>query len=114
VVEEIARDGKIDSSGIEVFWQGEPLVTTNVQRLFEDVQQLSPSEQLKLIQLLTQSLSQHFQRTDGSAIPADVTRSAPVRDLGELVADFWPEDESPDDINSYIAQQRHEDLMRDL
>jgi hypothetical protein len=88
-------------------------VTTNVQRLLRDAQQLSPSEQLELIEVISQSLSQRFQQSEDSAIPSNVRRTVPVRDLGQLVADFWPEDESADDINSYTMQQRHEDRMRD-
>jgi hypothetical protein len=110
-VEEIACDSKIDGSGIEGFWQEEPLMTMNVQRLFRDAQQLPPSEQLELIQVISQSLSQRFQQSEDSAIPSDVGRTVPVRDLGQLVADFWPEDESADDINSYTMQQRHEDRL---
>jgi len=35
-------------------------------------------------------------------------------DLAELAADFWPVDESADDINSFIAEQRAADRTADL
>jgi hypothetical protein len=43
-----------------------------------------------------------------------VKRSVAVTDLAQLAADFWPEDESADDIDAYIVQQRQEDRMSDL
>lgn len=36
----------------------------------------------------------------------------PIRDITELVADFWPEDESADDLVTYIYEQRLEDRQR--
>jgi len=46
-------------------------------------------------------------------IPASVRRSQPVTSLDQLAAEFWPEDESADDINNFIAQQRTADRMSD-
>jgi hypothetical protein len=89
-------------------------MTTSVERVFQAVQQLSPAEQLELIQAISQSLRRQYQQTDADAIPESVKRTAPITDLAQLAADFWPEDESADDINTYIAQQRREDRMRDL
>lgn len=89
-------------------------MTTSVERAFQAVQHLSPTEQLELIQVISQSLRRHYQQTEADAIPQSVKRTAPVTDLGQLAADFWPEDESADEINAYIAQQRREDRMRDL
>jgi predicted DNA-binding protein len=41
-------------------------------------------------------------------------QSAPVvTDVRALATGFWPEDESADDINSYLAQQRTRDRLRD-
>jgi len=89
-------------------------MTTSVERVFQAVQNLSPAEQLELIQVISQSLRRQYQQTETDAIPHYVKRTAPVTDLAQLAADFWPEDESADDINAYIAQQRREDRMRDL
>jgi hypothetical protein len=89
-------------------------MTTSVERVFQAVQHLSPAEQLELIQVISQSLRQQYQQPAADAIPENVKRTAPVTDLAQLAADFWPEDESADDINAYIAQQRREDRMRDL
>lgn len=34
----------------------------------------------------------------------------PVSDISDLAPDFWPEDESADDIIDYVYQQRKEDM----
>jgi hypothetical protein len=88
-------------------------MTASVERVFQAVKHLSPAEQLELIQVISQSLRRQYQQETG-AIPQYVKRTAPVTDLAQLAADFWPEDESADEINAYIAQQRREDRMRDL
>jgi hypothetical protein len=89
-------------------------MTTTVERVFQAVQHLSPAEQLELIQVISESLRLRYQQTEGDAIPTSVKRTAPVADLTQLAADFWPEDETADDINAYVAQQRRDDRMRDL
>jgi hypothetical protein len=89
-------------------------MTASVERVLRAAQHLSPVEQLELIQAISQSLRRRYEQTEAGAIPHDVKRTAPVTDLAQLAADFWPEDESADDINAYIAQQRREDRMRDL
>lgn len=33
----------------------------------------------------------------------------PLRDITDLAADFWPEDESIDDFIAFVRQQRRED-----
>ena len=89
-------------------------MTTSVERVFRAVQHLSPAEQLELIQAISQSLQRQYQPINADAIPPSVKRTPPITDLTHLAADFWPEDESADDINAYVAQQRREDRMREL
>ncbi len=36
----------------------------------------------------------------------------PVSDISDLASDFWPEDESADDIIDYVYQQRKEDIEK--
>ena len=88
-------------------------MTANVQRVFQAVEQLSPAEQLELIQVISQALLRRYQQVETDAIPQYVKRTPPVTDLAQLAADFWPDDESADDINTYITEQRHKDLMRE-
>jgi hypothetical protein len=42
------------------------------------------------------------------------TQGAPViTDVRALAVDFWPEDESADDFNQFIAEQHRADQTRD-
>lgn len=86
-------------------------MTANVENLFRVVQTLSPAEQLELIQAISHSLQQQYYQSNPDAIPQSVKRTAPVTDLSQLAADFWPQDESAEDINTFIAQQRLEDRV---
>jgi len=88
-------------------------MTASVKRVLQAAQHLSPAEQLELIQAISQSLLRQYRQTQSDAIPQHVRRTSPITDLAQLAADFWPEDESADDINNYIAQQRREDRTRD-
>ena len=38
-------------------------------------------------------------------------QTQPVSDLSTLQADFWPENESADDVIAFIEQQRREDKI---
>jgi hypothetical protein len=87
-------------------------MTASVERVLQAAQHLSPAEQLELIQAISQSLLQRYRQVEVDAIPQSVKRTAPVTELAQLAADFWPEDESADDINDYIMQQRREDRLR--
>ncbi|NNJ09825.1 hypothetical protein EKD04_005755 [Chloroflexales bacterium ZM16-3] len=85
---------------------------TTVEEVQEAALRLQPSQQLQLIQELLRRLQQGYQQPTNT-IPPGVRRAAPVADLADLTADFWPEDETADDINDYIAQQRAADRMSD-
>jgi len=99
------------------------MTTTTVQAVVAAAQQLSPTEQLEVIQALTRLLQQHYLQpisrdgggNDASLLfPATVRRTAPLTDLRAFAADFWPEDESADDINAYIARQHTADRSHDM
>ena len=89
-------------------------MTTSVDRIFKEAQQLSPTEQLELIQVISQSLLRQYKPGSVDVIPASIRRTPPITDIAQFAADFWPDDETADDVNDYIAQQRREDRMRDL
>jgi len=99
------------------------MTTTTVQAVVAAAQELSPTEQLEVIQVLTRLLQQRYPNApahpvvSGEAtivLPPTVQRTPLVTDLRTFAADFWPEDETADDINTYIAQQRAADRLRDL
>ena len=94
----------------------------HVQTIVEAALSLSPLEQLELIGALTQSLRLSYQdpqpveefwapRTLAQHLEAQPTK--PVVDIKRLCADFWPEDESADDLIWYVNQQRHQDRQKD-
>ena len=88
---------------------------TTVESLLDAAQTLSPVEQLQLIQALSQGLQQKYKQiTPIDTIPPSVKRTQPVTDLSERTVDFWPDDESAEDINSFIAQQREADRLSDF
>jgi hypothetical protein len=95
------------------------MTTTTVQTVVAAAQKLSPTEQLEVIQALTRVLQQRYlgtiapvaadTPTNALSLPAVVRRTPPVTNLADFAADFWPEEETADDINDYIAQQRAAD-----
>jgi hypothetical protein len=96
-------------------------MTTRVQTLIDAAQKLSLLEQLELISTISQSIHRNYQQTQPTVdfwepktleqhVQAQLTR--PVTDIADLVADFWPEEESADDFIAYIYQQRREDCLR--
>ncbi len=85
---------------------------TTIEEVREAARRLPPIEQFQLIQELLRGLERGYQQS-GDAIPPGVRRAAPVSDLAELAADFWPEDETADDINDFVAHQRAVDRLAD-
>lgn len=98
-------------------------MTDNLQTVIEAAEQLSPSEQLELIEAVSRSLQDKYpprqvletmkKLTPSETIPPAIKRAMPLRDLSQLKADFWPEEETADDINAFIEQQRQADLLRE-
>lgn len=85
---------------------------TTIEEVRQAARKLLPVEQLQLIQELLRGLEHSYHQAD-NAIPVGIRRTAPVTDLAELAADFWPEDETADDINTFIASQRAADRLSD-
>jgi hypothetical protein len=84
-------------------------MTTDVALILSQARQLTPDEQLELLQGVAALLHQQLTHPTKQE-----RRVAPIRSLDELAADFWPEDESADAINAYIAAQRAADRERDV
>jgi hypothetical protein len=96
---------------------GKP-VSARLETLIEAAQGLSPLEQLNLIGALSESLRRDYQQllaakdfweppTLEQLVAAQQTQ--PVTSIADLAAEFWPENESADDIVEYVYQQRRED-----
>lgn len=96
-------------------------MSTRLQTLIESARELSPTEQMNLISSISQSFHRNYQQTN---LDGDFWEPKPleqliqaqkigaITDIGDLKADFWPEEESTDDFIEYIYQQRREDRLR--
>ncbi len=92
----------------------------NLQPLITTVQQLPLTEQLELIGKVSQMLQIRYGKTNirqdssHTEIPDEFIKNAysVVNDIRELKADFWPEDESADDIIDFIYEQRKKDRLQ--
>jgi hypothetical protein len=91
-----------------------------MQEVLEEARQLSPSEQLDLIRALSESLQAQYRENENFAstvdrdlFPSSIRRTKPATNFDEYVADFWPDNESVDDFNVYVKEQRIEDRSKD-
>ena len=83
---------------------------------------LSPHDKLELLEVISRELQQSYDIPEESGAfwtPRTIddmvqTQATPVvTDIGSLAVDFWPEDESADEFNQFIAEQRRADRLRD-
>jgi hypothetical protein len=95
-------------------------MTAQLQHVITEARALSAREKLELLQAISQDLQQTYQLTEASAqfwnpLPlAELTvlQGIPViTHIDDLAADFWPEDETADDINDYVAARRRADRL---
>ena len=93
-------------------------MSLELQTLIKGAQKLSPLEQLELITRLTQALQQNYHRvqfdmdfwkTKELHQILQSQKVGHITDITKLAVDFWPEEESANDIIEYIYQQRQED-----
>ncbi len=98
------------------------MTTITVQTVVAAAQQLSAAEQFEVIQALTRVLQQRYVHTDirtsfGEArivsLPSSIRRTSPMTNLADFAADFWPEDETADDINDYLTHQHTAERTHD-
>lgn len=98
-------------------------MTAQLQRVLTDARALSAREKLELLQAITQDLQQTYNLSEAAAqfwkprslAETIALQATPVvTNLDDLAADFWPEDETADDINDYIAAQRRADRFSGL
>ncbi|MFN8474321.1 MAG: hypothetical protein U0822_19155 [Anaerolineae bacterium] len=90
-------------------------MNSRVQSIVEASRDLTPLEKLELIQEISRNLHEVYAVEAASTefwtshSLADIGRAqlAPVvTDIHSLVADFWPSQESADEINEFIARTR--------
>lgn len=92
-----------------------------LQSIIDAAQELSPLEQLQLIEAVSEFLQLKYQisrPTEDFWNPQSVEElvqaqnKQPVTNIADLAVDFWPEQETADDIIEYIYQQRQEDRLK--
>lgn len=91
-------------------------MNTKMQEVLEEARQLPPLEQLELIRELSESLQSlvgEGVNSSNATNPNQILRTKPATNLDEYAADFWPEDESLDDLDSFIRQSRAADRLSD-
>ena len=95
-------------------------MSANLETLIHSAEQLTPVEQIELINAISGLLYRHYQQELGTTdfwqpqsieSIVDSQQTQPVDDISALKADFWPEDESADDLIDFIEQQRQEDRI---
>ena len=102
-------------------------MSNNLKTLIQSAQQLTPVEQIELINAVSQFLYQRYQQVPIPQSDAEQNdfwnpksiedivanqQTTAVTDLASLKVDFWPEDESTDSVLDFIQQQRQEDCAR--
>jgi hypothetical protein len=99
------------------------MITAQLQHAIEAAQRLSPHEKHQLIEIVARSLTLADALETGTAtflrgrtLDELIAEQQPpiITDIGALAADYWPEDESADDVNTYIEAQRRAEGERPL
>lgn len=97
-------------------------MSPQLQQLIAAVHTLSPREKLELLEAIARELQQMEALMEASSAfwsrrsLDGITQGQPapvITDVRALAVDFWPEDERADDINQFIAEQRHVDRIRE-
>ena len=99
-------------------------MTAALRAILAATESLSPQEKAELINHLSTSLL-HSDKASGDGSSgasfwhqatleevATEQTAQPIRHIDDLTADWWPPDETADQINAFTDRQRHED--RDL
>ncbi len=94
-----------------------------VKELMDAAIGLSLSEQLELLAALSNQLQANFQSTEkeqefwrGKTLEEHIQEQKviPKSKLPDYAMDFWPEEETVDDFNQFLQEQRRADMSREL
>ncbi len=92
-------------------------MTTKIQTMIEESREMSTGERLELIREVARTLPtghpQDYRRPGTLEELALSQEVSPVEDLRDLAVDFWPEEESADELVEYVYRQRQEDRTQD-
>jgi hypothetical protein len=96
-------------------------MTPQLEQVIAAARALSPRDKLELLEVISHDLQRSYAFAEASAAfwsPRSIDEIAPaqdapvITDIRALAVDFWPEDESADDINQFIEEQRRADRAR--
>ena len=94
-----------------------------VKELMDAAVELSVSEQLELLAALSSQLQTNFQSTDkeqefwqGKSLEELIQEQnvTPKQNIRDYAKSFWPEEETVDDFNQFLQEQRRADMSREL
>lgn len=97
-------------------------MTPQLQQMITAVRMLPPRDKLVLLEVISHDLQQSYAFAEESAAfwsPRSLEeivqmQAAPVvTDIQTLKVDFWPEEESADDFNQFIAERHEADRIRE-
>lgn len=97
-------------------------MTLQLQQVIAAARALPPRDKLELLGVISRDLQRVYGLAEESAAfwsPRTIdeiaqSQAVPViSDVRALAVDFWPEDESADDLSQFVARQRSTDLTRD-
>ncbi len=95
-------------------------MSLQVKNMILEAEALTPTEQLELMTAITELLQNSQQKVtiaNDFWTPKTLNQLAneqqvnPVQSISDLSSDFWPEEETVDDFNEFIYQQRHDDRI---
>ncbi|MCS6839852.1 MAG: hypothetical protein NZ701_03655 [Roseiflexus sp.] len=94
-------------------------MTPQLQQVLDAARTLSLNDKLELLEVISRDVRQWYAFNAASEAfwsPRsidEIAQTAPViTDIRALAVDFWPEDETADDFNQFVTQQRRADRMR--
>lgn len=96
---------------------------TPLQQVVDAARSLSSRDKLELLAIISHDLQQSYELVDASAAfwsphsldeIAQAQMAPIVTDIRDLAVDFWPDDETEDDINQFVARERQNNREKEV
>ena len=97
-------------------------MSPHVETIVKEAGELSPIEQIELLSAISQLLQSSYKKLPifhDFWIPKTLDQlfndqyHQPVKNVFDFAGNFWPLEESADDFNQFIYNQRHNDRLSD-
>lgn len=92
-------------------------MTAQLQSIISQAQRLSDTEQRELIAAISVSLQRRYSRSSDFWVTKSISELADeqqintLESIANLKAKFWPDEDSIDEFNQFIRQQRQDDRL---